>query len=145
MPTLGHLIRGNIGLTLPSSSSAKTSPSPGRGNGNVAAGQLVNLASGKMTLAEQAANGGGTTNATVSYDTSTTVLQTGTGLLIAEHFLAPRGWPLEHTANSSSAQLGLLLFAREFLERQVDCLSALRTAGHGLGELHVGDAGGEIR
>src|SRR5207245_1283110 len=56
-----------------SSSSAKTSPSPGRGNANAASGQLVNLASGKMTLSDQAGN------VTVSYDTSTGVLQTGTG------------------------------------------------------------------
>lgn len=63
---------GGIGSSATvSSSSAKTSPSPGRGNG--AAGQLVNLASGKMTLSDQGSS------VTVSYDSSTTVLQSGTG------------------------------------------------------------------
>lgn len=63
---------GGIGSSATaSSSSAKTSPSPARGSG--AAGQLVSLASGKMTLSDQ----GG--SVAVSYDSSTTVLQSGTG------------------------------------------------------------------
>ncbi|HSR24201.1 MAG TPA: DUF5666 domain-containing protein [Candidatus Eisenbacteria bacterium] len=54
-----------------SSSSAKASPSPGRGNG--AAGQLVRLSRTSMTLNDQGSS------VTVSYDSSTTVLQSGTG------------------------------------------------------------------
>jgi hypothetical protein len=58
-----------------STSSAKTSPSPGRGNFNGAAGELTKLSNGKLTLSDQAGT------ATVSYDSSTTVLQSGTGSL----------------------------------------------------------------
>jgi hypothetical protein len=55
---------------------AKTSPSPGRGAvGNNVVGQLVKLASGRMTVSDQAGN------VAVSYDSSTTVLQSGTGSL----------------------------------------------------------------
>lgn len=63
------------GSATASSSSAKASPSPGRGNGNGAAGQLVRLSGSSMTLNDQGSS------VTVSYDSGTTVLQSGTGEL----------------------------------------------------------------
>jgi hypothetical protein len=56
-----------------SGTAAKTSPSPGRGNGNAVVGQVAQVSGGKLTVT------GGTTDSTVSFDSSTTVLQSGTG------------------------------------------------------------------
>lgn len=53
---------------------AKTSPSPGRGGDGVV-GQLVQLSSGKMTISDQAGE------VTVTFNSSTSVLQSGTGSL----------------------------------------------------------------
>ncbi|HEY7201566.1 MAG TPA: DUF5666 domain-containing protein [Candidatus Dormibacteraeota bacterium] len=67
---------GGLGSSATAStSSARTSPSPARANFNGAAGQLTKLSGGKMTVSDQAGA------VTVSYDTSTTVLQSGTGSL----------------------------------------------------------------
>lgn len=68
---------GSIGSTAgASATAAKTSPSPGRGAfGNGVAGQVSKVASGKMTVAQQ--NG----SATVTFDSSTSVLQSGSGTL----------------------------------------------------------------
>ena len=65
---------GGLGSSATASSnSAKTSPSPGRGNFNGAAGQLTKLTGSSMTISDQAGT------VTVSYDSSTSVLQSGTG------------------------------------------------------------------
>jgi Domain of unknown function (DUF5666) len=69
---------GSIGNTAGAStgSTAKTSPSPGRGaNANGVVGQVAQVASGKLTVTDR------TGNVTVTYDSSTTVLQSGTGSL----------------------------------------------------------------
>jgi hypothetical protein len=68
---------GSIGNTAGASSStaAKTSPSPGRGNGNAVVGQVAEVAGGKLTVTERAGT------STVAFDSSTSVLQSGTGSL----------------------------------------------------------------
>lgn len=69
---------GSIGSPAGASSgaAAKTSPSPGRGAlANAVNGQVSQVASGKLTVAQQ--NG----SATVTFDSSTSVLQSGTGTL----------------------------------------------------------------
>src|SRR2546423_6476725 len=68
---------GGLGSAAGNASGATSpSPSPGRGAfGNAVVGQVVTLASNKMTVSDQ----GG--NATVTYDSSTMVLQSGAGSL----------------------------------------------------------------
>jgi Domain of unknown function (DUF5666) len=68
------VLAGCGGIGSPAAAS-KASPSPGRGGGNGAAGQLVQLSSGKMTLSDQGVS------VSVTYDSSTSVLQSGTGSL----------------------------------------------------------------
>jgi hypothetical protein len=69
------------GASASSNTAARTSPIPGRGafaNGNAVTGQVVQLATDKVTVNGQVGNGK-TGNTTVSYDSTTTVLQSGTG------------------------------------------------------------------
>jgi hypothetical protein len=70
---------GSIGGSAGASggaAAAKTSPSPGRGAfGNAVVGQVSQVASGKVTVDDQSSS------VTVTYDTSTSVLQTGAGTL----------------------------------------------------------------
>jgi hypothetical protein len=66
---------GSIGSTA-SATAAKTSPSPGRGAfGNAVVGQVSQVASGKMTVAQQS----GSVN--VTFDSTTSVLQSGAGTI----------------------------------------------------------------
>jgi len=68
---------GSFGSTAgASSAAARTSPSPGRGAfGNAVVGQVSQVASGKMTVAEQ--NG----SVNVTFDSTTSVLQSGAGAI----------------------------------------------------------------
>jgi hypothetical protein len=67
---------GGIAGGSPASTAARTSPSPGAaGLANAVFGQVTNVAAGKLTV-----NGQGG-DATVAYDSSTSVLQSGTGAL----------------------------------------------------------------
>jgi hypothetical protein len=69
---------GGIGSSAGASggAAAKTSPSPGRGAfGNAVVGQVSQVANGKLTVDQQNAT------ATVTYDSTTSVLQSGAGSL----------------------------------------------------------------
>ncbi|HEY4025878.1 MAG TPA: DUF5666 domain-containing protein [Candidatus Dormibacteraeota bacterium] len=68
---------GSIGNTTGASSGTATtaSPSPARGNGTAVVGQVAEVGSGKLTVTDRAGN------VTVTYDSSTSVLQSGTGSL----------------------------------------------------------------
>jgi hypothetical protein len=69
---------GSIGSNAGASAgtAARTSPSPGRGAfGNAVAGQVSQVASGKMTVAQQ--NG----SVDVTFDSTTSVLQSGAGAI----------------------------------------------------------------
>jgi Domain of unknown function (DUF5666) len=70
---------GSIGSSAGASggaAAAKTSPSPGRaGLGNGVVGQVSQVASGKLTVDDQSGS------VTVTYDSSTSVLQSGSGTL----------------------------------------------------------------
>ena len=66
---------GSTGSTA-SATAAKTSPSPGRGAfGNAVVGQVSQVASGKMTVAQQSGS------VTVTFDSTTSVLQSGAGAI----------------------------------------------------------------
>lgn len=67
---------GGFGTPAGASGAAKTSPSPGRGAfANAVVGQVSQVGSGTMTVAQQSGS------AKVSFDSSTSVLQSGTGSL----------------------------------------------------------------
>jgi Domain of unknown function (DUF5666) len=72
---LAAVVLAACGGTASKSPGGSSSASPAAGRGNAVAGSVAQLTAGKMVVDEQ------TGNATVTYDSSTMVLQSGTGSL----------------------------------------------------------------